>query len=72
MLSYFLLKIAKRHEKVYNVPERPTLIKYRIYPEVISLFTNSGCTGTPSERTTWKNGKKYAAAMRKSFTNLKI
>ncbi len=70
---YFCLKSLtpifthqQRREKVYNMPERLIFIKYRIYPyRHIFVYLFSGCTVAASERTTWKNGKKYAAAMSK-------
>ena len=39
LIAISYLEHQQRREKVYNMPERLTLIKYRIYPEGISLFT---------------------------------
>ncbi len=51
---------------VYNMPERLTLIKYCNYPyRLIFVHLWFGCRVTASERTTWKDGKKYSAAMTK-------
>jgi hypothetical protein len=66
LIAISYLEHQQRREKVYNMPERLTLIKYRIYPyRHIFVYLYSGCTVAASERTTWKNGKKYAAAMSK-------
>jgi hypothetical protein len=66
LIAISYLKHQQRREKVYNMPGRLTLIKYRIYPyRHIFVYLYSGCTVAASERTTWKNGKKYAAAMSK-------
>ena len=38
----------------------------------LSLLLISGCTVAASKVKRWMNGKKYAADMSKSFTNLKF
>ena len=49
----------------YNMPERLTLSNI-VYPyRHIFIYLYSGCAVAASERTTWKNGKKYSAAMSK-------
>jgi hypothetical protein len=60
------LEHQQRCERFATCHERLTLIKSRIYPyRHIFAHLYSGCTVAASERTTWKNGKKYAAAMSK-------
>jgi hypothetical protein len=43
-ITIFNLEHQQRREKVYNMPERLTLIKYRIYPyRHIFVYLYSGC-----------------------------
>jgi hypothetical protein len=66
LIAISYLEHPQPSEKIYNMPERLTLIKYRIHPHRhIFVYLYSGCIVAASERTTWKNGKKYAAAMSK-------
>jgi len=64
LIAIFYLEHQQWREKILNMPDRLTLIKYPYAMISISLFTYILAVQLPaSERTTWKNGKKYCAAM---------
>ncbi len=66
LIAISYLEHQQRRKKIYNIPKRLTFIKYRLYPHRhIFVYLQYGCTVAASESTTWKNGKKYAAAMSK-------
>jgi hypothetical protein len=51
LIAIYYLELQQRHEQVYNIPDRQTLIKYRIYPyRHIFVYLYSGCTVTASEK----------------------
>ena len=41
LIAISYLEPQQRREKIYNMPEQLTLIKYRIYPYGVSLLTYS-------------------------------
>ena len=66
LIAISYLEHLQRPKMLYNMPEWLILIKYPIYPyRHIFVDLYSGCTVTASEKTKWRNGKKYAAAMNK-------
>ena len=62
----------QRGEKANNTPEQLTLIKYRIYPNGISLFAYSLAVQLLLLKGQLKNGKTYSAAISNNSLTLNL